>query len=213
MADALRAHTRKLHGEAERSGIIADILRGRASRADYALYARNLLPAYEQLEAALDRFKAATLLADLAQPQVYRAQALRRDLETLAGPGWESTLPVLDTAMLYAERIARAGEGNGERLIAHAYTRYLGDLNGGRILGRILAEKPGLQPAARTFFEFAGIEDLAGFTRGYREAFDRAAVVVSDHAALLEEADAAFRCNIEISRAIAASGTPAAAGL
>ena len=43
--------SKALHVQAERSGIIARILRGTASKAGYTLLMHNLLPAYRALEA------------------------------------------------------------------------------------------------------------------------------------------------------------------
>ena len=55
LANTLRERTQALHTRAERSGIINDVLRGKASRYGYALFLRNLLPAYRQMEAGLER--------------------------------------------------------------------------------------------------------------------------------------------------------------
>ena len=50
---ALRERTRELHIQAERSGFIADMLHGRASRHGYVLMLQNLLPVYRTLETQL----------------------------------------------------------------------------------------------------------------------------------------------------------------
>ena len=49
---AIKVATWALHTQAERSGVIADILAGRASRFEVALLLRNLLPVYQMLDAS-----------------------------------------------------------------------------------------------------------------------------------------------------------------
>jgi len=55
LAAALRESIRAIHAQAERSGIVSDVLRGRATRFGYALLLRNLLPASQEMERGLDR--------------------------------------------------------------------------------------------------------------------------------------------------------------
>jgi heme oxygenase len=57
LSGALRERTAELHTQAERAGIVNDILRGTATRHGYALLLRNLLPAYEAMESGLDRHR------------------------------------------------------------------------------------------------------------------------------------------------------------
>ena len=54
---ALYMRTKTLHVEAERTGIIRDLLRGEASREGYVLLLRNLLPAYQAMERGLERHR------------------------------------------------------------------------------------------------------------------------------------------------------------
>ncbi len=101
--------------------------------------------------------------------------------------------------------MAQAAADNGERLIAHAYTRYLGDLSGGQILKRLLERSLGLGPDALSFYEFPAIADIAVFKSGLHAAIAAATSVV-DVVAVVEEAAMAFRLNIELSRAIHLAG-------
>ena len=55
MPRRLQERTATLHRQAERSGFIRTMLQGRASRDGYALFLRNLLPAYQALEQGLER--------------------------------------------------------------------------------------------------------------------------------------------------------------
>lgn len=202
VTDALRERTRALHSEAERSGIVHELLHGRADRHAYALLLRNLLPAYDEIERGLECHRTSPGLREIALPAVYRSAALASDLGALCGQAWQCTLPRLPSADRYASQIAAAAEGDGGRLIAHAYVRYLGDLSGGQVLRRLLSQSLSLEPRQLAFYEFADIANLDEFKLTYRHALDLAALAVGDIESILAEAEAAFRLNIELSCAI-----------
>ncbi len=196
LADLLRERTRRLHAQAERSGILHELLAGRASRRAYALWLRNLAPVYEALERALEGPGRSSALRGIALPQVYRSEALAADLLALGGPDWREGLEWLPAGRHYAERIGALG--GGSQLVAHAYTRYLGDLNGGRILRGRLARSLGLGEEALGFYDYPGIPEPSSFALEYRAALDAAGPWV-DGEAIAEEAQWAFRQNIELS--------------
>jgi len=201
LSEALRERTRELHVEAERSGIVREILRGRATRYGYALLLRNLVPAYEHLERALEAQPSAAVGA-MAMPELYRSGALRADLAGLYGPQWHRSLALLPAGERYGHRVAAAGRGDGARLIGHAYARYLGDLSGGRILRRLLARSLGLGPAALSLYDFPAIAEPEAFKAGWRQTLDRVAGAIDDVEDVVEEAAVAFALNIEVSRAV-----------
>jgi heme oxygenase len=197
---ALYIGTKTLHTEAERSGIIRDLLRGEASRAGYIMLQRNLLPAYRALEAGLERHRNTPALAALAGYRLDRATALQADLHALCD-GDFSAVPMLPAGDAYARRIEDAVGGDGALLIAHAYTRYLGDLSGGQILKRLLANKPGLAPDELSFYDFPD-RDLAQLKTAYRAALDQAGTQVDDPQAVIDEGSVAFRLNTDLSWAV-----------
>ncbi len=202
LADALQIRTAPLHLRAERAGIVRALLRGEADRAAYALFLRNLLPAYEAMEGALERFAASPATRAVVRPEVFRARAIRSDLDALSGPGWEASLAVVPGAAAYAGRIAAIAPGDEALLVAHAYVRYLGDLNGGQILKRVIGRALGLGSDSLAFYDFPRIADLAAFKRLYRAAFDEAGSLLGTIDPLLDEAEAAFRFNIELSEEV-----------
>lgn len=148
LSELLRDRTRALHVMAERSGIIGEILRGGGTRHGYGLLLGNLLPAYWELERGLDRHIGSPLIGPFANPSLYRANAIESDLVAMAGPKWREVFALLPEGSQYAERIAAVAVGDGVRLIAHAYLRYLGDLSGGQIMRRLLAKSLNLDECA-----------------------------------------------------------------
>jgi heme oxygenase len=202
LADLLKERTGPLHRQAERSGIIHDLLQGRAGRNGYGLLLRNLLPVYEALERGLDRQRNTPLLSPFVRPDLYRAAALRADLDHVSGPDWGSW-PLLPAAQSYGRRILQAGVEDGALLIAHAYVRYLGDLNGGQILKRLLGRHLGLGPAGLTFYDFPTLADLQATAQDYRAAIDRAGVAIDPVEGVLNEACLAFRLTIDLSEEVA----------
>jgi heme oxygenase (biliverdin-producing, ferredoxin) len=213
LAAALKERTRSLHIQAERSGIIADILNGRGSRFGYALLLRNLLFAYQALESGLDWHRCGPGVQAVARPEVYRSAALASDLGHLCGDDWMRALPLLPAGERYGRRIMVVAEHQSSGLIAHAYARYLGDLSGGQIMKRMLAQSLSLQPRCLAFYDFPQISDIKAFKAEYRQAINRSAAAIADLNSVVEEAAVAFQLNIELSEAArqAAAGPDAAA--
>ena len=205
LADRLKQATHALHRQAETTGFIGDLLAGRATRTGYGVFLRNLLPVYEALESALQRQSAIQgPLQALAQPPLYRSAALRADLEHLLGPDWPSAVPGLDAGAAYVARIeAAAAHGDGATLAGHAYVRYLGDLNGGQILSRLLSRNLRLPPHALQHYAFPALASLRTAALRYRQDIDALANVPGvDLDGIEEEAVASFGCAIALGNAV-----------
>jgi heme oxygenase (biliverdin-producing, ferredoxin) len=199
---ALYLRTKTLHLEAERTGVVRDILRGQASLESYVLFLRNLLPTYQELESSLDRHSQSPVLKELNTYRLDRTSAIESDLERLCGTAWAENVPLLPAGRSYAHRVSIAAAGDGTRLIAHAYTRYLGDLSGGLIMKRLLARSLALAPEQLSFYDFPQFDDLVILKKNYREALDRAGATASTPAAIVEEGATAFSLNIQLSREV-----------
>jgi heme oxygenase len=207
LANTLRERTQALHTRAERSGIINDVLRGKASRYGYALFLRNLLPAYRQMEAGLERHRQTPGVRAVARREVYRAQALEADLQALYGREWARSLALLPAGTQYGVSVAAAAQGDATQLIGHAYARYLGDLNGGQILRRVLARALGLGSHELSFYAFPDIVDASAFKRSYRAALNEVAVEIADTESVVLGAMSAFELNIAVSEAVLQAAT------
>ncbi len=195
--------TRALHLEAEKTGIVREILRGNASRSGYALLLRNLLPVYQGLEEGLESCRGAPGLGSIARPALYRSAAISSDLSQLCGNEWSMALPVLASTERYVETVSLAAQGGGHGLIAHSYVRYMGDLNGGQILKRLLARSLNLTPEMLSFYDFPSIADLDTFKAEYRNCLEEAGRLVPEAESVVEASAEAFRLNIALSREIA----------
>jgi heme oxygenase len=211
LAETLALRTQDLHIRAERSGIVQDILRGRISRDAYALYLRNLLPAYQAMEHGLRTLRVAPGVRRIAFPALFRSDAIAHDLAALCGADWAAAMPLLPEGARYAARVADAAS-DGARLIGHAYTRQLGDLSGARFLARSLEKVLRLDGEAMAFFAFPDIPDQTQFKHDYRAALDLAASELTTPETVIDEALAAFECNIAVSEAVQRNALAAGGG-
>jgi hypothetical protein len=102
--------------------------------------------------------------------------------------------------MDYVERIRKVSIEQPVLLLAHAYTRYLGDLSGGQVL-RIVAAKAMDLPASgegTAFYRFDRIPNARDFKVKYRAALDAAGISVRLADAVAREASLAFLLNIRV---------------
>lgn len=91
------------------------------------------------------------------------------------------------------------GKENPEFLVAHAYTRYLGDLSGGQVLGRIAQKSMGLKDReGLAFFAFPGVSSPNLFKQLYRSRMNSVELTEEKRNGVLEEAVRAFEFNIQV---------------
>ncbi len=210
--DALRTGTRALHAMVERAGVMPALLGGRIDRPTYCRLLRNLAAIYGALETALGRHRAQPRLAALALPGLARAPALADDLAVLHGPDWYDALPVQPAALRYVARLQDLERAAPERLAAHAYVRYLGDLSGGRMLRAIVAPSLGLDAAAgMRFYDFGDPDGAPALARQFRAGLRAVPIDAAGIDALVREAQWSFACHGEMFEEIMAAAAMAMA--
>jgi heme oxygenase len=207
LALRLRQETKQNHTAAERSGIMRRLLTKTLDQATYTALLRNLLPVYTTLDEEMVRHQSEALVAPFHHPGLSRVAALEADLNHLGGADWHSN-PVLPEATSYVGLIQEASKRDPALLVAHAYVRYLGDLSGGQILKRIVAESYGLTNAGVEFYEFPELGDLDGFKHRYRAALDAISPTRERADRIVQEAIAAFDANTRLFAGLEA-GQPA----
>jgi heme oxygenase len=193
LAERLKRETRSLHIQVERTPFIAALLRGRLDRCGYRLLLRNLKAIYAALEPALQRHAAHPALAPFDFAALARTPALASDIEALSDDPDRSDdfSPPEPATVAYTLHLAHLDRAAPERLLAHAYVRYLGDLSGGQVLGRIVRQSFELPSSAGTaFYDFGAAPGPAVLAERFRSALD--AAPVADPDALVAEAKAAF---------------------
>jgi len=199
LAEALRANTRELHTEVERSGVMQALLRGRIDRPTYCAMLRNLQAIYAALEDGLSRHSADPRIAPVMLAALPRAKALADDLSMLHGFNWESDLALVPAAGRYVQRLRDLNRNLPGHLVAHAYVRYLGDLSGGQILRGIVARSLGLDERSGTRFYDFGEHDPAGkLAAQFRKGLDAIRLDSPGVDALVSEALLAFSMHREL---------------
>lgn len=191
----LREGTRKAHRIVENLGFVRCFLRGAVSLEAYGHYLVDLEHVYGELERGLRLHAAHPVLQPLIVPALWRQAALREDIHALAR---RQPLPrtASEPARAYGERLRALAEEQPELLVAHAYTRYLGDLSGGQILGRIVARTLGLSDEdGLRFYAFPELADRAAFKCEYRARLDSLPVDEQLAQRIVDEAITAFELN------------------
>ncbi len=216
LAAALHDGTRSLHTEAERGGVMGALLRGHASREAYLRLLTSLHAIYDALEeslgAAAAHPSAAPILGPMQEPGFARAAPLAADLDAALGPDWRIRTPVPELAQAYAAHLRTLAQEQPVLLLAHSWLRYLGDLNGGVILARIVRAAPALASLTTHFYEFPGLADPRATAAAWRARLDTLPLDASMQEALVAEAAEGFRRHIALFHAIADQGPAVPSG-
>lgn len=193
----LRTETKALHTQAERSGVMAQLLRGRATLPSYHALLVALEAIYLALEEGLARHADDPVLGPLVVPGFARTSALQADIRAIETMGFARPTAAPE-ALLYAAHLRELASHDATRLLAHAWLRYLGDLNGGQIIGRIVRESLALPLGATHFYEFPGLVDPMASAGAWRVALDDAPFDSRTHDAIVAEAADGFRRHIAL---------------
>jgi len=195
-AKKLRAGTAQAHRFAESTNFVKGLLKGMMSYASFANMQAGMYLVYEALEAELERHKDHPLVSRVHFPELSRMASLEQDLEFLYGEDWKSKIRSTPARQEYVERIHWLGDNDPGLLVAHSYTRYLGDLSGGQVISKIARRSLGLENRdGLRFFDFDEIEDSKTFKNEYRNRLNQLALSDDLAGEVIEEAKQVFALN------------------
>ena len=188
------------HSDSEGATFMEDIMKGIGTREDYIDLVAQHYFMYEALEAAAERLEGEDRAA-FHPDALVRLPALVEDLEHLIGADWRERIEAVPATAAYAARIREiADEGWVAGIIAHHYTRYLGDLSGGQIIAKRVARQHELAREGIAFYDFTELGSIPAFKEGYREALDRfgATLDEAEQQRMLDEARTAYHFNTAV---------------
>lgn len=191
----LRTATRTQHEQAEGTSFIGELMAGRLDVAAYADLAAQHHTIYTALEEAEALVRADAVGATIVFDELPRVASLEADLAVLVGPGWREDVRVLPATLRYAERLREVAATWVGGYVAHAYTRYLGDLSGGLAVKAILQRSYGVADEAVNFYTFPAIPKPKLFKDEYRARLDALPFDAAERDRVAQEARVAFDLN------------------
>ncbi len=199
LATQLREGTKKSHTMAENVGFVKCFLKGTVEKSSYRKLTANLYFVYTAMEEEMERHSQHPIVSKIYFPQLNRKQSLEQDLHYYFGANWREEVAPSEAAQAYVARIREVSATAPELLIAHSYTRYLGDLSGGQILKGIAQRAMNLPEGEGTaFYEFTAISDEKAFKQLYRQRLDELDIDQATADRIVQEANDAFGMNMKM---------------
>ncbi|XP_072239521.1 heme oxygenase-like [Leuresthes tenuis] len=200
LSEQIKKVTKENHVRAENTELMLSFQRGQVTLPQYKLLLCSLYEIYLALEEEMDRNSDHPSVAPIYFPaELARLESIEKDLEHFYGPDWREKVVVPAATKRYCHRLRQIGKENPEFLVAHAYTRYLGDLSGGQVLGRIAQKSMGLKGGeGLSFFAFPGVSSPNLFKQLYRSRMNSVELTEEERNGVLEEAVRAFELNIQV---------------
>ncbi|MBL7258877.1 heme oxygenase (biliverdin-producing) [Paractinoplanes lichenicola] len=192
-AARIRRATMAEHREAETRSFISRLMAGEVPYAGYAVLTAQYLHIYRELEAAAARMRTDEVAAGFADPLLDRVPSLEADVRFLGS----ADVRPLEATRRYVARLREQCHDSAVHFIAHHYVRYLGDLSGGLMVGRSVAQTYGLGPGGVAFYSFLDIPDSKAYKTAYRTRLDSLPAMLgpAELDDLVAESQLAFKLN------------------
>ncbi|CEI74150.1 MULTISPECIES: heme oxygenase (biliverdin-producing) [Romboutsia] len=194
----IQSDTKKLHDMAENTGFIKRLVDGNATIETYGEYIYNLYFVYKAIEDNLRKHEDNEVLKEFITPEVFRAESLLKDSKFLLGDKFNS-IEICDSTKVFVNRLNELSKINPNLLVAHAYTRYLADLFGGRTIFEIVKSKYNIDNKGLNYYVFDQIQDLKGFVMMYHQKLNLIKLADEDKKDFLNEVCLSYVFNISIS--------------
>ncbi|XP_053707689.1 heme oxygenase 2 [Synchiropus splendidus] len=201
LSEVLAAGTKDVHEKAENTQFVKDFLRGRIRKELFKLGAVALYYTYTAIEEEMERNKDHPQIAPIYFPsELHRHDALGRDLQYFYGHDWQDQISCSQATQHYVERIHQVGRDDPVLLVAHAYTRYMGDLSGGQVLKKVAQRALKLPSTGEglEFYQFDAIHSAKAFKQLYRSRMNEIELDSATKKKLVDEAVKAFHFNMEV---------------
>ena len=193
LSAAMREGSMAEHQAAEDSSFMSELLGGRVNERGYADYLLRLRVVYATMEEIVAAHRDDAAVAAVADTALERLAAIDADLDHWVSDGERSVDS--PAAAAYRQRLLDAAAEWPTLLVAHHYTRYLGDLSGGQAIGRILDRTFELDGAGIAFYAFPEIPKPKIYKDGYRARLDALGLTAEEQERVVTEVKTAFQLN------------------
>ena len=198
LALALDDGTRKSHSVAENTAFVTGFFRGIATKQSFGQLVTTLYFVYEAMENSFDESTDPCVQA-LDYQVLRRLPALEEDMAYYHGPQWRESVAPSTATRKYAARIREVATNAPHLLVAHMYTRYLGDLFGGQMMGGMARRSLGLEAAKGTaFYEFDDVPETKPFIEEWYTKLNMLELTDAQKQAIVDEGNLVFALNIEV---------------
>jgi heme oxygenase len=198
-SERVRSRTMGDHGRAQSSGFMADLMDGRLSQVSYAALVAQLYFVYTALEQAAETMRDDQVAGEFVSDELRRGPALAADLRCLLGEDWPDQIAPGAATAKYCDRIDEVCLTWPGGFVAHHYTRYLGDLSGGQVIGAVVRRAYQLpRDAGAAFYEFPEIEDRNAFKADYRARLDEAPWDDGEQERIVDEIMVSYAHNVAL---------------
>ena len=199
LAMKLRVGTQQAHTDSENLGFMKCFVKGVVDRDCFIQLLRNFYFVYSELETAIEKHKQHPVINLIYFPELNRQSSLEQDMLFYYGNQWQKRITPSPAAQAYIARIQQISTHEPALLLAHSYTRYLGDLSGGQMLQKIAQSALKLSGHEGTsFYNFQQIPDKQAFKEKYRQALDKLSIDDKTTDKIVAEANHAFKLNMQI---------------
>lgn len=223
LALALDDGTRKSHSMAENTAFVQGFFKGISSPDSYKNLLTSLYYVYHAMEVeVMDAIQDESISTDDAKwiqaldvAPLRRLTGLEKDMEFFYGPNWKNDMaPPSKGTEAYVGRIrelvasattAKEEESTKQEsllylFVAHQYTRYLGDLFGGQMMGNMASRSMDLPQdgSGVAFYTFENVPSTKDFITEWYTTLNDLGVSAAKQQAIVDEANLVFSLNIGI---------------
>jgi len=191
LALQLKEGTKVSHSAAENTKFVSSFLKGVVSRDNYKQLTANFYYVYRAMEEEIEKLDDFPLHDKLLN----RTHKLEQDLRYYYGVMWRDKIEPSQSTKNYVKRIQVIAQQTPYLLVAHHYTRYMGDLSGGQILASITKKALNLTTEGLKFYEF-DIPNTKEYKDKYRQTLNDLNMSEVQTSMLIDEANYAFKLNM-----------------
>ncbi len=197
-SELLRSTTGNAHKAAQHSPIIGELFSGKLLKSRFADLTAQYYAIYSVLEEAAAAMQDDPLAGPFVRPELARKAALEADLAFFLGENWRDQLCTRQATKRYTERLREVAFSSPGAFIAHHYVRYLGDLSGGQMIGKMVAKTLALGEEGISFYRFPEIADADTFKNEYRAMLDALVLSEEERQSVVQEALLAYDLNTAV---------------
>lgn len=190
--------TRKSHSVAENTAFVTGFFKGLSTKESYSNLMTKLYFVYTAMEEAFDTTNE-ECVKEMDDAELRRLNAVSADMKYFYGENWKNKILPSEATRKYVDRIKKVARDQPKLLIAHQYTRYLGDLFGGQMMGSMATKSLNLSDGKGIeFYQFDAIKDTTTFITYWYGKLNSLDLTDKEKEAIIDEANLAFALNIEI---------------